>query len=67
MSDNQKFVPNDFVPQRGILHKDDLPQSILCRPKLMPLKSLTSQKLENMTKASDNEVKNSKSKTAKEV
>ncbi|XP_014215119.1 BBSome-interacting protein 1 [Copidosoma floridanum] len=38
------------VPQQGILYSEDVPDYILCKPKLMPLKSVTLEKLEKMQK-----------------
>ena len=38
----------EYLPQRGLLHHEDLTTFILCKPKIMPLKSVTLQKLEEL-------------------
>jgi len=37
-----------FVPKVGLLHHRESLQLILCKPKLMPLKSMTLEKLQKM-------------------
>nr|CAD7426676.1 unnamed protein product [Timema monikensis] len=50
----------DYIPQRGLLHYEDNPQYILCKPKLMPLKSVTLEKLEKMQKEAEEKLKQQK-------
>lgn len=50
---------NDFIPQKGVLHQDDALYYILCKPKLMPLKSLTLEKLEKMKREAEQKLKGS--------
>lgn len=38
------------LPQQGLLYSEDTPDYLLCKPKLMPLKSVTLEKLEKMQK-----------------
>ena len=38
----------EVLPKQGQLYEEDLPTMILCKPKLMPLKSVTLEKLEKM-------------------
>lgn len=38
----------NFVPKVGLLHHKESPQLVLCKPKLMPLKSMTLEKLQKM-------------------
>ncbi len=38
----------EVLPKRGLLFAEDQPQMVLCKPKLLPLKSVTLQKLESM-------------------
>lgn len=45
------------LPQHGLLYSEDLPDYILCKPKLMPLKSVTLEKLEKMQKDAEEKLK----------
>lgn len=47
----------DFVPKHGFLHQEDTTQYILCKPKLMPLKSVTLEKMEKMQKDAEAKLK----------
>lgn len=47
----QKEVLKEVLPRKGYLYQEDNSQFMLCRPKLMPLKSLTLEKLEEMQKS----------------
>jgi BBSome-interacting protein 1 len=47
----------EYIPNRGPLHYEDMPEYILCKPKLMPLKSVTLEKLENMQKEAEEKLK----------
>lgn len=38
----------EYIPNRGLLHNEEQSNLILCKPKLMPLKSVTLEKLEKM-------------------
>jgi len=38
----------EVLPKQGELYQEDLPSVILCKPKLIPLKSVTLEKLERM-------------------
>ncbi|KAK3882292.1 hypothetical protein Pcinc_013322 [Petrolisthes cinctipes] len=40
----------EVLPRKGILYQEDFAYLALCRPKLMPLKSVTLEKLEAMQK-----------------
>lgn len=57
MSKDQSPVLKDFIPNSGMIYHEDLPQYILCKPKLMPLKSVTLEKLEKMQKEADEKLK----------
>lgn len=37
-----------MLPSKGQLSMEDVPTMVLCKPKLMPLKSVTLEKLEKM-------------------
>ncbi|XP_067951895.1 BBSome-interacting protein 1-like [Watersipora subatra] len=38
----------EALPQTGQLFHEDVPASVLCKPKILPLKSVTLEKLERM-------------------
>jgi len=44
------------IPQAGELFHEDVPSSILCKPKILPLKSVTLEKLEKMQKEAQDAV-----------
>lgn len=50
----------DYVPKVGLIYHKESIQLIFCKPKLMPLKSLTLEKLEKLQEDADNVLKNSK-------
>lgn len=44
------MVLKEVLPRKGLLYQEDSAYLALCRPKLMPLKSVTLEKLEAMQK-----------------
>lgn len=46
-----------LIPDTGLLHRQDDHRLILCKPKLMPLKSVTLEKLEKMQKEAEEKLK----------
>lgn len=56
-STEQTFNIDVVVPQQGLLCTEDKPDYILCKPKLMPLKSVTLEKLEKMQKEAEQKMK----------
>ena len=38
----------EVLPKRGLVYQESNPQLVLCKPKLLPLKSVTLEKLEKM-------------------
>ena len=40
----------EVLPKEGLLYKEDEPTAALCKPKLLPMKSITLQKMEKMQK-----------------
>ena len=38
----------EVLPRQGLLHSEDAPGMVLCKPKLLPLKSVTLEKMEQM-------------------
>jgi len=49
---NSSEQPNfrEVLPKRGLVFQESSSQMVLCKPKLLPLKSFTLQKLEKMQK-----------------
>lgn len=43
-------VFKEVLPKTGQLYQEDIPNLVLCKPKLLPLKSVTLEKLEQMQK-----------------
>ncbi|XP_038835213.1 BBSome-interacting protein 1 [Salvelinus namaycush] len=43
-----KSMFREVLPKQGQLSMEDIPTMVLCKPKLMPLKSVTLEKLEKM-------------------
>jgi BBSome-interacting protein 1 len=58
MSEEEKMSSlKEYIPHKGLLHHEDIPEYILCKPKLMPLKSVTLEKLESMQKQAEEKLK----------
>ena len=47
----------EVLPRQGQLYQEDLPTTVLCKPKLMPLKSVTLERLERMQREAQDTVK----------
>jgi len=47
----------EVLPKQGQVYDEDLPTMVLCKPKLLPLKSVTLEKLEKMQKDAEEEVR----------
>ncbi|XP_075467973.1 BBSome-interacting protein 1 [Ascaphus truei] len=43
-----KSMFREVLPKQGQLYVEDIPTMVLCKPKLLPLKSVTLEKLEKM-------------------
>ncbi|TRY96983.1 hypothetical protein DNTS_001424 [Danionella cerebrum] len=43
-----KSMFREVLPKQGQLSMEDVPTLVLCKPKLLPLKSVTLEKLEKM-------------------
>ena len=39
-----------IIPQKGLVYTEQSPMLVLCKPKILPLKSVTLEKLEKMQK-----------------
>jgi len=55
--ENSVSIKN-FVPKVGLLHHKESSQLILCKPKLMPLKSMTLEKLQKMQSEAEKKLSN---------
>ena len=47
----------EVLPKRGLVYQESSPQLVLCKPKLLPLKSVTLEKLEKMQKDANDKAK----------
>eukprot|EP00112_Aurelia_sp_Birch-Aquarium-sp1_P007130 Seg1778.7 transcript_id=Seg1778.7/GoldUCD/mRNA.D3Y31 product="hypothetical protein" protein_id=Seg1778.7/GoldUCD/D3Y31 len=48
---------SEVLPKQGLLFTEQTPMPILCKPKILPLKSVTLEKLEQMQKEAQDLVK----------
>ncbi|XP_018374947.1 PREDICTED: BBSome-interacting protein 1 [Trachymyrmex cornetzi] len=58
-TENQVEQCDIVLPRQGLLYQTDALNYILCKPKLIPLKSVTLEKLEKMQKDAEIKVKES--------
>lgn len=47
----------EWLPKKGQVYQEDMPTVVLCKPKLLPLKSVTLEKMEKMQREAQEEVK----------
>lgn len=47
----------EVLPKQGLLYREDQVSVILCKPKVLPLKSVTLEKLEKMQKDAQEKIK----------
>ena len=47
----------EILPKRGLVYQENNPQLVLCKPKLLPLKSVTLEKLEKMQNEANEKAK----------
>ena len=50
MSENKQKQFNEVLQKNGQLYQSDQPSLVLCKPKIMPLKSVTLIKMEELQK-----------------
>ena len=53
----EKVTMSEVLPKQGLVYQEDMPTVVLCKPKLLPLKSVTLEKMEKMQKDAMEEVK----------
>lgn len=56
MPENKNLL-KEVLPRQGLLYQEDMPTVVLCKPKILPLKSVTLEKLEKMQKEAQETVK----------
>lgn len=52
----QSAVFKELLPKTGLVFQEEQPTMVLCKPKLLPLKSVTLEKLEKMQKDAQDKV-----------
>ncbi|XP_004763914.1 BBSome-interacting protein 1 [Mustela nigripes] len=52
-----KSMFREVLPKQGQLSVEDITTMVLCKPKLLPLKSLTLEKLEKMQQAAQDTIR----------
>ena len=57
MSTGNQGKVGEWLPKKGQVYQEDMPTVVLCKPKLLPLKSVTLEKMEKMQKEAQEEVK----------
>lgn len=62
MDEQKKSNSTQYVPSTGLLHCQETQTLILCKPKLMPLKSVTLEKLEKMQSEAETKLKEQQEK-----
>jgi len=50
-----------YLPSKGLLHRAEPPSLLLCKPKLLPLKSVTLEKLEKMQREAEDKLREQES------
>lgn len=64
---NASEVLKEILPKHGLLYTEQSPMPVLCKPKIMPLKSVTLEKLEKMQKEAQETIKRQEEKQKLEV
>lgn len=54
---SEKLAFKEVLPKQGLLFTEQNPTPILCKPKIMPMKSVTLEKMENMQKEAQEAIK----------
>lgn len=56
MPENQAKL-KQVLPRKGLIYQEDKPTFIFCKPKLIPLKSITLEKMDKMKEEADMKLK----------
>lgn len=52
-----KPLVKECLPKQGLTYHEDMPTVVLCKPKLLPLKSVSLEKMEKMQREAQETVK----------
>jgi BBSome-interacting protein 1 len=52
-----KPLVKECLPKQGLTYHEDMPTVVLCKPKLLPLKSVSLEKMEKMQREAQEVVK----------
>ncbi|XP_057314018.1 BBSome-interacting protein 1-like [Hydractinia symbiolongicarpus] len=55
-SGSQDFI-REVLPKTGLVYTEQTPMPVLCKPKILPLKSVTLEKLDKMQKEAQETIK----------
>ena len=56
MADKEQVLP-EYIPTKGVLYFEESSQMVLCKPRIMPLKSATLERMEQIQKEAADAVK----------
>ena len=62
-----KGMFREVLPKQGMVYQEEQPTVVLCKPKLLPLKSVTLEKLEKMQKDAEEKVKEQEAMALEEM
>lgn len=63
MANISEISVEEVLPKYGLLFTEQSPMPVLCKPKIMPLKSVTLEKLEKMQKDAEETIKQQEEQT----
>ena len=63
---DEKGMFREVLPKQGLVYQEEQPSVVICKPKLLPLKSVTLEKLEKMQKEAEEKVKEQEALAAME-
>ena len=52
-----KPLVKEVLPKQGLSYHEDMPTVVLCKPKLLPLKSVSLEKMEKMQREAQETIK----------
>ena len=56
MAEKEQVLP-EYIPTKGVLYFEESSQMVLCKPRIMPLKSATLERMEQIQKEAEEAVK----------
>jgi len=60
MSNDSETVFREIVPKTGLLYNENITEMVFCKPKIMPMKSFTLEKLDKIQKEAEDKLKGQK-------